>query len=112
MAATLNTTTTTATFLVLAARDAMQTLKRDKGARPNAVRAFLEGDNDEQREDAVSEWGAGFTRRGLREVAVFFEAHDDEETANVFWSLRDSIDMDGTVTLDDETAVDEEPVAS
>lgn len=76
---------------------AYATLKRDKGARPAAVRAFLEADSHEARELAVESHGAGFTRRGLREAAIMFEAKGDQQNADVFWALRDDIDLDGEV---------------
>lgn len=63
-----------------------------KGVRPQAVRAFLEAKSDEQREDAVAEFGAGMTRRGLRQIAQRFERKGAQETADVFWALRDDID--------------------
>lgn len=63
-----------------------------KGERPQAVRAFLEAKTDNEREDAVSEWGAGMVRRGLRQIAQRFDRKQDEETADVFWALRDDID--------------------
>lgn len=91
---------TTTAFLLVAATDAYSTLRRVKGQRPLAVRAFLDATTDEERDMAIAAWGAGFIRRGLREAAVFFK--DDEETANVFWSLRDSITDEGFVDFDSE----------
>jgi hypothetical protein len=73
------------------ARKAMESLNL-KGLRPQAVRAFLEATTDDQREDAVAEWGAGMVRRGLRQIAQRFDRKQDEETADVFWALRDDID--------------------
>jgi hypothetical protein len=93
---------TTTQFVLSAAADAYSTLNRAKGQRPAAVTAFLADP-----ETAVDEFGAGFVRRGLREAAVFFEGHDDQETANAFWTLRDSVDNDGLVDFDD-TAVEDE----
>lgn len=91
----MNTTANTTAFLLSAATDAYSALRRVKGQRPLAVKAFLDATTDEERDLAIESWGAGFVRRGLREAAVFFMTHDDEETANVFWSLRDMIDEDG-----------------
>lgn len=80
-----------------AARKAYSTLKRVKGQRQAAVRAFLDANDHQGREDAVEEHGAGFVRRGLREAAIYFEAHDNQDVADVFWALRDDIDLDGDV---------------
>jgi hypothetical protein len=107
MAATTTTTTTTA-FLVSAARDAYTSLKRTKGQRPLAVLAFLEANTDDERDMAIESWGAGFVRRGLREAAVFYVNKDDEETANVFWSLRDSVTDEGFLNGDEGDVVEED----
>lgn len=96
MAANTNTTFTFDADLARA-REAYSTLKRVKGQRQAAVRAFLDAVDHAGRELAVEEWGAGFVRRGLREAAIFFDGHNDSETADVFWALRDDIDMDGEV---------------
>jgi hypothetical protein len=96
MAANTNTNLTFDADLARA-REAYNTLKRVKGQRQAAVRAFLDATTHEGREDAVQEHGAGFTRRGLREAAVFFEGHGNQDVADVFWALRDDIDMDGEV---------------
>lgn len=103
--------TTTTAFLLTAAREGYGSLKRVSGQRPLAVRAFLDATTDEQRDEAIEAWGAGFVRRGLREAAVFFEGHDDQETANAFWALRDSVDEDGFLDMDADVAEDE-PVAA
>lgn len=102
MAATINTFEND----LATARTALATLKRDKGARPAAARAFLEADGHDAREAAVEEHGAGFVRRGLREAAIMFERKGQQETADVFWALRDDIDLDGDVftTTEDEVA--------
>jgi hypothetical protein len=81
-------------FVVLAARAAMEG-RSAKGQRPEAALAFINANSLDEREQAVTEFGAGFVRRGLHEQAVAFKV--DEEVANVFEMLRDSIDMDGTV---------------
>lgn len=111
MAATVTNITTTL-FALEAARDAFASLKRGKGQRPQAVKAFLDADTDDQRDDAVEEWGAGFVRRGLREAAVFYARKGDEEIANAFWLLRDSIDDDGFDSFDDADVVEDEVTAS
>lgn len=97
----------TTEFLVTAARDAFSTLKRTKGQRPLAVLAFLEANTDDERDLAIESWGAGFVRRGLREAAVFFVNKDDEETANVFWTLRDSVTDEGFLNGDDGDVVED-----
>lgn len=98
--------TTTVEFALSAARDAYSTLSRVKGQRPLAVKEFLDATTDDERDDAIESWGAGFVRRGLREAAAFYAAHDDEETANAFWLLRDSVTddgfLDGDAVLEDE----------
>lgn len=73
------------------ARKALEPLNL-KGVRPAAVKAFLDAKTDDDREDAVSEHGAGMVRRGLRQLAQRFDRKGDEETADVFWALRDDID--------------------
>jgi len=93
MAANINTFNTD----LAAAREAYNTLKRVKGQRQAAVRAFLDATDHEGRVLAVEEHGAGFVRRGLREAAIFFEGHGDQNVADVFWALRDDIDLDGEV---------------
>lgn len=95
-----NTTTVVNTTFdadVEAARLAYSVLNRKKGLRPAAVIAFLTATDADAMEDAIAEHGAGLVRRGLREAAVFFESHDMQETADVFWALRDDIDLDGEV---------------
>lgn len=108
----MNTTANTTAFLLSAAKDAYSTLRRTKGQRPLAVAAFLDANTDDERDMAIESWGAGFVRRGLREAAVFFQNHDDEETANVFWSLRDMIDEDGFLADTVESVDVDEPVAA
>ena len=93
-------TITDTLFALTAAREAFSTLARGKGQRPQAVLAFLNAANDDERDEAVEAWGAGFVRRGLREAAVYFARKDDEETANAFWLLRDSVDDDGFTGFD------------
>lgn len=89
--------------LLDAARAAYALLKRVRGLRPQAALAFLGATTATERQDAVDEWGAGFVRRALREAAVAFERKDDEETANAFWLLRDSIDeQDGDVLFTED----------
>lgn len=107
----MNTTINTTAFLLSAAVDAYSSLRRIKGQRPLAVKAFLDATTDDERDAAIESWGAGFVRRGLREAAVFFQGHDDEETANVFWSLRDMIEEDGFLD-GDAVVADDEPVAA
>lgn len=89
---------------ITVALDALNSLKRDKGIRPAAARAFLEADGDEARVLAVEVHGAGVVRRGLREAAVFFDAHGQSEIADAFWALRDDIDIDGDVFVLDVNA--------
>jgi hypothetical protein len=103
----MNTITTTE-FVLSAARAAYGSLKRVKGQRPLAVLDFLNADTDEARDTVVTEWGAGFVRRGLREAAVYFENKDDAEVANAFWMLRDSIDEDGFLNADGSESEDDE----
>ena len=99
MAATLNTTQ----FLLTAARDAFADLRRsDKSDRTNAVRDLLAAETAEQRDDVVAEYGAWLVRKGLRVAAL---SSKDEEVANVFWMLRDSIDDDGLLEFDDVEAI-------
>jgi hypothetical protein len=99
MSVNTNTITTTE-FVLSAAREAYSTLKRVNGQRPLAVKAFLDATTDSERDEAIEAWGAGFVRRGLREAAVFFAGKDDEETANAFWTLRDSIEEDEFLNFD------------
>lgn len=80
-----------------AAREAFSTLRRTKGVRPAAVKAFLDATDHEGRMAAVEEHTAGMTRRGFKEAARFFENHGDQTTADVFWALRDDIDLEGDV---------------
>lgn len=101
---------TTTEFVLNAARAGYGSLKRVKGQRPQAVLAFLNAESDDQRDDAIEAHGAGFTRRGLHEAAVFFARKGDQETANAFEVLRDSIDDDGFTDFDVEVAEDAEPV--
>lgn len=103
---TIDTNTTTE-FLLVAARDAYSTLRRESGQRAEAVLAFLNATSDEERSDVILDSSEGYLRRGLREAAVFFTAKDDEETANVFWSLRDMVTENGfdsdVVEVEDES---------
>lgn len=102
-----NTTTEfTFTVDVASALNTYNSLNRKNGVRPVAVIAFLSATTDDERQDAVDEHGAGIVRRGLREAAVYFAAHDDADNAEVFWALRDDIDIDGFVApLDADVAV-------
>jgi hypothetical protein len=107
---TMNTNTNTTAFLLIAAREAYSTLRRDKGARATAVLAFLNAESDEQRDEAIwDQGGEGYLRRGFREAAIMFEAKGDQETANVFWDLRDMITENGfdseVVEVDDDVLV-------
>lgn len=106
MAATTTTSTVRDTeFLLNAARDAFSGLRRsEKSDRTAAVHAFLEAVTDEDREVVVEQYGAWLVRKGLRVAAL---STKDEEVANVFWALRDSVDPDGFVFPADE---DEEAV--
>lgn len=79
------------------AREAMAALKRDKGARPAAARAFLNANSHEARLDAIEEWGAGFVRRGLFEAAKFHAGHGKQEWADALMALRTDITLDGDV---------------
>jgi hypothetical protein len=101
--------TTTTQFLFTAAAAAYGSLKRGKGQRPQAVKAFLDATTNDQRDEAIEAWGAGFVRRGLHEASVMFTRKGDLETANVFESLRDSVSDDGF--LDFDTEVEDEAVA-
>lgn len=92
-------------FVFTAASDAYASLKRGKGQRPQAVMAFLGATTEDERDDVITQWGAGFVRRGLHEASVFFNRKSDEETANVFEVLRDSIDDDGFTSLDSDLSV-------
>jgi hypothetical protein len=106
MKETIMSNTTTTAFLFTAATDAYASLKRGKGQRPQAVVAFLSATTDDQRDEAIESWGAGFVRRGLHEASVMFTRKGDLETANVFESLRDAITDDGFIDFD--TEVEEE----
>lgn len=101
--------TTTTEFIFTAASAAYGSLKRGKGQRPQAVNAFLGATTNDERDEAIEAWGAGFVRRGLHEASVMFARKDDLETANVFESLRDAVTDDGFIDFDTEVA-DEEPV--
>lgn len=103
-------TVSTVEFVLSSARDAYSTLRRTKGQRPMAVKSFLDASTDDERDQAIESWGAGFIRRGLREAAIFFTAKGDEETANAFWMLRDSIDDDGFTDMDDVVADDDDDI--
>lgn len=102
--------TTTTQFLLDAARAAYGSLKRGKGMRPQAVLAFLNAETNDQRDDAIEAWGAGFVRRGLHEASVYFTRKGDQETANVFEALRDSVDEDEFLDMDDSEVKDEDEV--
>ena len=66
-----------------------------KGERPTAARAFLEATSDDEREAACEEFGYGFIRRGLRQLAIRAEKDGNQNAADAFWALRDDIDPDG-----------------
>lgn len=98
-------------FVLDAARAAYSMLKRGKGQRPQAAKAFLEADTDTERQDATDLWGAGFVRRALREAAVAFTVKGDEEAANAFWTLRDSIDEQSGEVMEFNDDVDSDDAA-
>lgn len=88
-------------------------LRRGKGQRPQAVLSFLQVQSHEDREAVVEVWGAGFVRRGLREAAVYLERHDRQDEADLFWLLREDIDLEtGEVfSADPEAEVTADEVA-
>lgn len=102
MAKNINTVapTMTDTDLIGSALAVFNTLKRAKGDRPAAARAFLEAATDADREEALAEFGSGLVRRGLREAAIFFANKGDAEFAGLFYAVRDSITLDGDVLLE------------
>jgi hypothetical protein len=85
-------TTTTLDFLLNAARDAFTGLRRGDGDRAQVLRDFLSAQTDDERDDVVALWGGEVLRRSLRVTALSLKK--DEETANVFWTLRDMIDVE------------------
>ncbi len=94
-------TTNEITFITTAARVALEG-HSTKGLRSAAAAAFINAQTDDEREDAVEEYGAGRIRRGLRQLAKAFRK--DEEVAFVFLYLRDLINMDGTVDGEEDAA--------
>lgn len=64
-----------------------------KGERPNAVAAFLAAETDDDRQAVVDVLGAGMVRRGLRQIAQRLDRKGDD-SADLFWRLRDDIDPD------------------
>lgn len=104
MAATLNTTQ----FLLSAAREAMSGLRRGNGDRSEALRQFLAAETNDQRDEVVDTFGSALVRKALLVAA---KSTKDEETANVFLALRDSVDEDGFLDYDDESVEDEDLVS-
>lgn len=101
MAAQFNTTA----FLFVAARDAVASLRRsDKSDRSTALKALLNAETNEERDDVIEQWGVALVRKSLRVAAL---SSKDEEVANVFWSLRDMVDEDGFLDADTESVEDE-----
>lgn len=100
MAATLNTTQ----FLLSAAREAMSGLRRGNGDRAEALRQFLAAETNDDRDNVVAEYGSALVRKALLVAA---KSTKDEETANVFMTLRDSVDEDGFLDFDDTTGDDD-----
>ena len=53
---------------------------------------------DEEREDFTVTYTPGYVRRGFRQMALRLEKAGNQDVADVFWALRDDIDIyDGTV---------------
>lgn len=101
--------TNTLQFLLDAANAAYSTLRRGAGDRAQSVVALLAATTDDERDQVVVEWGAALLRRSLRVTALSFAK--DEETANVFWTLRDLIEDDGfnaDLAGDEDSTVDDE----
>lgn len=100
MAAQFNTTA----FLFAAAQDAVSGLRRSEDSdRSNALRALLNAQTADERDDVVAQWGVALVRKALRVAAL---STKDEEVANVFWALRDMVDEDGFLDDDDTTGDD------
>lgn len=78
---------------ITTAREALVALKV-KGERADMVNALLTAESDDARDAVVEGYAAGELRRGLRHFALVFEAKADQETADIFWALRDDIDED------------------
>jgi hypothetical protein len=91
----MNTNTNTNAFLadITTAREALVALKV-KGERADMVNALLAADGDDARDAVVEGYAAGELRRGFRHFALVFEAKGEQDTADVFWALRDDIDED------------------
>lgn len=88
----MNAITFTAQFAadLTVAREVFATLNL-KGERPMAVKAYLDADTDDQRQEVIDGIGAGMIRRGLRQIANRLDAQDRTGDAAAFWSLRDDV---------------------
>lgn len=73
-------------------REVMATLNL-KGARPTAVLAYVEAEDDTARQEVLDRIGGGMIRRGLRQIAARLDRQGDPNAA-AFWSLRADIDGD------------------
>lgn len=101
----MNTNTNTNAFLadLTAARDALVALKV-KGERADMALALLNADSDDARDAVVEGYAAGELRRAFRHFALVFEGRNDQDTADVFWALRDDIDEDDDIMFRVEAA--------
>jgi hypothetical protein len=107
---TNTTATATTQSLLEAAREAFGLLRRNDNPRTQVVLDLLGATTDEDRDDVVATYGAGFTRRALRIAALSWSK--DEEVANLFWTLRDSVTAEGWVDFDSEDSEDNVLVAA
>jgi hypothetical protein len=72
------------------AREVFATLNL-KGERPQALLAYLNADNDADRQDVIDGIGAGMLRRAMRQIAKRLDNQDRTAEAAAFWSLRDDV---------------------
>jgi hypothetical protein len=94
MEITMNTITTTQFDVDLTvAREALVALKV-KGERADMALALLNAGSADERDSVLEGYAAGELRRAFRHYALVFEGRGDQETADVFWALRDDIDED------------------
>jgi hypothetical protein len=101
---------TTTQFLLAAAKDAVADMRRsDKSDRSQALMALLNANDNDERTTVVVEYGSALVRKALRVAAL---SAKDEETANVFWLLRDSVDEDGFLDMDESADEDRVLVAA